>query len=88
MNNNIFSKLKGIVLLERGEVNTISKVELSEVIKQVFANIIVPKENEEIALLALSKYNEILSKVPLYRLKCNISLEAPKVVKDMVFKDE
>ena len=88
LNNNISSKLKGIVLLERGEVNTINEVELSDVIKQVFANIIIPIENEEIASLALSKYNEILSIVPLYRLKCNISLEAPKVVKDMVFKDE
>lgn len=88
LNSNIFAPLKGIVILERGLTNTIEKVNLNEVIKTVFANIIVPNENKEIANIALSSYNKILNKVPLYRLKCNISLEAPKVVKEEVFKDE
>ena len=88
LNSNICAPLKGIVILERGEKNTIERVQLSDVISTVFANIIVPSENKEIANIALSSYNKILSKVPLYRLRCNISLEAPKVVKEKVFKDE
>jgi hypothetical protein len=88
LNSNISYPLKGIVILERGEHNSIEKVELKDVISTVFANIIVPNENKENATKALSIYNKVLSMVPLYRLKCNISLEAPKVVKEEVFKDE
>ena len=44
--------------------------------------------HKEIASLALNVYNNILTKVPLYELKCNISLDAPRVVKEEVFKDE
>ena len=87
LNSNICAPLKGIVILERGEKNVIEKVQLSEVISTVFSNIVVPNENQEIAQIALKSYNEILKKVPLYRLKCNISLEAPKIVKEEVFKD-
>jgi hypothetical protein len=88
LNSNLALPLKGIVILERGINNEINEVTLNEVIKTVFANIIVPNENKDIASLALSTYNDILNKVPLYRLKCNISLEAPKIVKEEVFKDE
>lgn len=88
LNSNICAPLKGIIVLERGAKNTIERVNLSDVITTVFANIIVPTENQEIANIALSSYNKILSKVPLYRLKCNISLEAPKIVKEKVFENE
>lgn len=88
LNSNINAPLKGIVILKRGINNEIRKVSLNEVIKEVFANIIIPTENKEIASLALNVYNKILTKVPLYELKCNISLDAPRVVKNEVFKDE
>ena len=88
LNSNLSLPLKGIVILERGTNNEIKKVSLNEVIKTVFANIIVPNENQEIASKALDIYSDILNRVPLYNLKCNISLEAPKVVKEEVFKDE
>lgn len=87
LNSNISAPLKGIVILERGEKNEIAPVKLNDVITTVFANIIVPNENKEIANKALALYNKVLTLVPLYRLKCNISLEAPKVVKEEVFKD-
>lgn len=87
LNSNISAPLKGIVVLERGQRNTIERVQLNDVISTVFSNIVVPTENKEIADIALSSYNKILSKVPLYRLKCNISLEAPRVVKEKVFKN-
>lgn len=88
LNSNISAPLKGIVVLERGLENQIEKVQLSDVISTVFANIIVPNENNEIATQALQQYSKVLSLVPIYRLKCNISLEAPQVVKEEVFKDE
>lgn len=88
LNNNLCVPLKGIVILERGEKNIIERVQLQDVIKTVFANIVVPNENKEIASLALTSYSSILSKVPLYRLKCNISLEAPRIVKEKVFINE
>ena len=63
LNSNISAPLKGIVILKRGVNNEIKEVSLNEVIKEVFANIIVPTENKEIASKALDTYNKILSPV-------------------------
>lgn len=77
-NRNAKAPLKGIVLLSRAPENSVESVSGSEfnpfLIKQVY----MPKNPSRI-MKTLEFVDGMFSKVPLYSLKCNISLDAAKV---------
>ena len=75
--------LQGICMLERGEQNTIERIGVWEAIPLLMRQTIVPR-NEELAGELLEILDQLLSEVPIYRLKCNISEEAVLTAYEMM----
>lgn len=72
------SPLKAICFLDRGEENKIEKIEPKEASLSLFKQIYRPR-NEEGMNLTMDFIDTLLSKVPMYRLECNISEEAVRL---------
>lgn len=85
LNNNLKVPLKALVMLNRGLENKIEKVALNDVIKEVFANISLIKDDLKVTKEVMDCYGAIFEAIPLYRLYCNISDEAPRLVEKVVF---
>lgn len=71
--------VKAIIFLNRGEKNIISKMPDKEVIYNILSQTVRPNEEKYMDLL-LSHIENIIKKVNVYKLYCNISLEAVDVV--------
>lgn len=73
--NNIKSKVKAVFVLKRGEQNSVKRVSIGEVFKEILEATVVPTN---IAMMSnlLELLDEFFSKVPIYLLYCNISDEA------------
>lgn len=78
MSTNIMVPMKGLVVLERGEVNHIAPIEISEALPLLLQQTYRPANP-----LAMSKTLILLEKmtkiVRLYRLRCNMALESARV---------
>ncbi len=70
--------LKGLCFLEQAKVNAIKRLTPSEASARLFAQILLPKE-EENAVATLELADKIVTEIPVYLLQCNISDEAVKV---------
>lgn len=70
-------KLKGICIIEQGLQNEIHRVEPLQYLDTLFRQIHIPK-NAEAAGRTLELFDEFMTVVPLYVLKCDISEEAVK----------
>ncbi len=84
LQNNLSVPLKAIVLLERGEKNEISSVEHTEAFARIFGEtrkLPFKKTINKAAELC----DELICRVPVYRLTCNISKEAVEIVKHTIF---
>ncbi len=77
LNNNISVPLKGIVFIERGEENSIYPMDVK---KENAATLLLEQtvrpETAEKTLAMLSIADDVLSTVPVFRLRCNMSDEA------------
>lgn len=71
--------LKGIVFLERGDVNTIEKIYAPDSVFRLMKQTLIPP-GKDLTSVAMANISKLLSTVQVYRLKCTISEEAPKVV--------
>ncbi|MBR2877011.1 MAG: hypothetical protein IKC01_07725 [Clostridia bacterium] len=72
---NTKTEIAGITFLERGETNTIEKVSGGDVTID-FLNQTVRPGKKEYMIPFMEVLDKILSNVPVYKMKCNISLEA------------
>lgn len=77
-NRNVRAPLKGIVLLSRGEVNSIERIAPEKFNAFLLKQIYMPKSREGI-LKSLDFADRLFTTVPLYSLKCNISTDAARV---------
>ncbi len=68
----------GICFLERGEVNIIQPATEAEIIKKLFHQVLLPK-NEPSLTSFMTLLNRILQTVPFYKLQCNMEKEAALV---------
>ena len=78
--------LKGIVFLERGEKNEISPLPVPQAILRIMQQTYLPVY-KELMNEVMDNISEALSEVPCYILKCNISEEAPRIVKEGVLNE-
>ncbi len=69
--------LKGLCFLEQAKENSIRRLTLSEVSSRVFTQLLIP-EDEENAAATLELADKLVTEVPAYLLKCDISEEAVK----------
>lgn len=84
-NRNTKAPLEGIVLLSRGEENSIEKISPEVFNAFLLKQIYMPKNHEGI-VLALDFADRLFSSVPLYSLKCNISTDAARVACECITK--
>ncbi len=70
--------VKGICLLERGEINSIEKADGKEIIAQMFRQVLLPDSKTDQAEF-FGILNRIIASVPFYKLKCNTEPQAALV---------
>jgi len=78
LSNNISVPLRGICILERGEENHIEKVKVDEAYPMILQQTNRPSGKESI-MYTMYLIDLLLKSVPLYRLKCNMEIDAAKV---------
>lgn len=84
-NRNTKAPLRGIVLLSRGEENSISKVS-SEIFNEFLIKQVYIPKNPQKMIKALDFADKMFQSVPLYSLKCNISPDAARVACNEIHK--
>ena len=72
---NCRASLSGICIVQRGETNSIRKIDASEALPILFKQIYLPKEAKSLDQ-TLALMDVLLKKVPIYLLQCDISEEA------------
>lgn len=75
--------LAGICFLERDTVNRIEEISKEEGIKEVLNQTIRPSDRAQMLQL-LDTLDIVISRTPIYRMGCNISLEAAEVAYNMM----
>ena len=78
LGNNISVPLKALCILERGEKNTIEKVDAANVLPLLMQQI--NRMSDPVKMFqTMDLLGQLLKCVPIYRLKCNMDPEAAKV---------
>ena len=77
-NVNACAPLKAICFLERGSINQAFKLDAAEAVSKIFSQILLPSD-EGTADLLFPLLDKTLTRVPSYRLTCNISKDAVTV---------
>ena len=70
--------LQGICALERGEKNTIERMSVEEATYRIMNQTVRPYD-EEMMIKMLDVLDEVLGKIPTYKLYCNIDAEAAHI---------
>lgn len=86
-NKNTCAPLKGIVMLSRGEENSIERISPAEPNLSLLKQVYLP-ENPQDRVKVLEFADRLFTTVPLYRLKCNISTEAAQVALNAIHKKD
>ena len=75
---NLSAPIGGICFLERGTANVITSATPAEVVGRLFHQVLIPHDREEQTAF-MATLDRILREIPLYRLACNMDLEAARV---------
>ncbi len=70
--------LKAVCLLERSTENEIERASDNEIVDKIFHQVLMPIESEQI-IRQLDLLNLLVTEIPIYKLKCNLSPEAAVV---------
>lgn len=77
------AKIQGICMLERGAENRIRRISGKEALPLLMRQVIWPRTQAEADKL-LGYLNVVLKQVPLYRMECNLSVEAAQKAYEMM----
>lgn len=77
---NMMAPLSAIVLLEQANENSIRPLSTPEAIAMVMPRMLLPYHDNEMMELATSTFEQIITKVPVYNLKCRPDTEAVEMV--------
>ncbi len=78
LSTNTKIKIKGICHLTRGEENSITEISAKEMLMVVLNQTLRPQQAQEAEKL-FSVLDKLLTTVELYKMECNVSLEAAKM---------
>ena len=78
LGENIIVPIRGVAFLERGDTNNIASMPPAEAIFRIFDLTLRPSNAKKMNNL-MSIIETFISEVPIYLLKCNMSLDAAKV---------
>ncbi|MGN1433391.1 MAG: hypothetical protein ACI4XI_06770 [Ruminococcus sp.] len=79
--NNVKAPVKAVYILQRGEENSAVRVKPGEVFKNILEATVVPADRKNMEKL-LTLLDEFFSSVSLFRLTCNMDIEAAQVAYD------
>lgn len=79
LSTNTSTRLKAVIILERGEENHIEKISFRDAYPKLLQQIYRPMNDPHSYLKTLSLIDELADKVQMYLLKCNMSPEAARV---------
>lgn len=85
LNTNKKVKLKAIVFVERGKENSIKRINTKESLFRITEQTIRPFYDTQLAIKSLDMLGNILERVPVYVMNCNISYDAVYMVKNKLF---
>ena len=77
-NSNVKAELNGICFLERGETNSIAKLDISDAATMIMKQILIPKDSFGV-VKTFDLVDKMLRTTKTWRLKCNISIEAAEL---------
>ncbi len=86
INKNLRVPLKAIVFLTQSATNKIEKSNVSKAIFNLTEQVPRPFFDEKITLCNIDFIEEILKRVEIFNLECDISFDAVKVAYDRIFK--
>lgn len=78
LSTNTSAPLKAICILERGQTNTIVKADIDEVYPLFLQQVYSPQDGEALKK-TLGTLDRLMNKINIYRLKCNMDVEAAQV---------
>ncbi|HAY73657.1 MAG TPA: hypothetical protein DIW36_06060 [Ruminococcaceae bacterium] len=78
INVNTFVELGGICFVEQSETNSIERLSNDEALSLLISQTVRPSNPDRMILLC-DFLDDLLKNVPIYKLKCNISLEAAEL---------
>lgn len=76
--NNVKAPVKAVYILQRGEENSVERVKTGEVFKNILEATVVPSDRKNMEKL-LKLLDEFFSSVLLFRLTCNMGIEAAQI---------
>ncbi len=88
LNNNVQAPLKAIVIVERGEQNSIRRLDVVEGMNHLVHQRNRPYFDKELGLTMLDFTIKLLDSVPMYALTCNMSEQAVETVFKEIFPEE
>lgn len=83
INTNVGAPIAGICYLERGEENSIRPAAVAEILPLLLAQTHMPKYIENMDKL-LAVVERLATNVPMYKLRCNMSVDAARVSYSMM----
>ena len=86
-NLNVKVPLKGICILERGMENKVQRISDKEAIFYILDQTIRPRDEKMMEQL-IEILSQVLEVTPVYRMQCNISLEAAQLAYDTMKGEE
>jgi hypothetical protein len=78
ISNNRCARLKGICFLKQGAENKIEKIDGNQALPMLMNQIYRPRQKEGV-MKTLEYIDALMSSVPMYKMVCNMSMEAAKV---------
>lgn len=87
LHRNAMAPLAGLCFLSRGEENSMRKLDNEEVLEHIFRQILLPQD-ESLMVYLLDMVDQLISEIPCYLLKCNVSMEAVEIAYNGMKKNE
>lgn len=87
INVNTSAELGGICFIEQAEENSIERMDIDSAVPLIFSQTLRPS-NVKRTMMLCDFIDELIRKVPVYKLKCNMDIEAAQIAfKTMKRKD-
>lgn len=80
--------LRALVVLERAEENTVRRLEPSEAFAALLPHLLYPLWDRALAERALALTDDLLRRLPVYRLRCRPDEQAAAVLRRALWGDE
>lgn len=87
LNENVKVPLQGIAFLSRGKENKITPITAKEAIPLIMEQTARPKDPRTVAKL-VDLLDQLIRKIPIYRLECNIDVQAAELSYSVMKKGE